>query len=311
MAVAARLVSQSGDVGKAAKRLVAAAEGHGIDLTLVWGIFEAGESGVVARQCCLLVPGPGRTVMAFVSEPAQQSGPGWEATGAADRASCVEAAVREFPRLRPGAAAVAQALPSPVEDWAVVPLLASGFLSVGELDYMRLEAATTVERPSASMDAGWALRSLHDVPQRERREILLKVLEASYEQTMDCPELCGVRSTEDILDSHFATGQFDARLWWLVTATTPDGVRNVGCVLMSACPEQRLVELVYLGLEAGVRGRRWSRDILAVAVQRVRERYRSWPITCAVDGRNEPAGRLYRGLGFSAFGRRLALVRGL
>ena len=80
---------------------------------------------------------------------------------------------------------------------------------------------------------------------------------------------------------------------------------------MSACPDQQLVELVYLGLAEEVRGRGWSSEILSVAVANVRERYRSWPITCAVDQRNEPARRLYARLGFRSFGTRLALVRAM
>jgi len=321
MAVATRLVSQNGDVKQAAKRLVDAARGHGIDLTLVWAVFESAGaggrepgSGPVVRQCCLMVPGAGRTVMAFVSEPSKQGeGPLWEATGVRERAACVAAAVSEFAMLRPGVAAVAQSLPSPDDRWAVQALQAAGFGSVGELDYLRLEPATKVERAGVEERPRWALRPLSDVPAGKRRAILLDMLGRSYEETMDCPELCGVRTTEDILDSHFATGTFDAGLWWIVTESgAEDGVkRDVGCVLMSACPEQNVVELVYLGLALSVRGRGWSKGLLSVAVCRVRERYRSWPITCAVDRRNESALRLYRGLGFRAFARRLALVRAL
>lgn len=277
---------------------------------MVWGLFEEGVGGKrFARQCCLMVPGAGRTVMAFVSEPAGDWAPtaAFEATGARDRAACITVAVNEFVKLKPGVAAVAQSLPSPEDAWATVPLLAAGFSSVGELEYMRLEPETRVAKRVVDGEGGWTLRALSEISFAERRAFMISLLEASYEKTLDCPELCGLRSTGDILDSHLATGAFDAKLWWIVE--TPAG--PVGCVLMSACPEQRLVELVYLGLAEGARGRRWSADILSVAVSRVRERYRSWPITCAVDRRNTPALKLYERLGFSSFGRRLALVRGL
>ena len=38
-------------------------------------------------------------------------------------------------------------------------------------------------------------------------------LDRSYVDTMDCPELCGMRATADILASHKATGEFDPSLW--------------------------------------------------------------------------------------------------
>ena len=50
----------------------------------------------------------------------------------------------------------------------------------------------------------------------EDDEALMAALERSYVDTLDCPELCGLREKRDVLDSHRSTGKFDPNLWWLV-----------------------------------------------------------------------------------------------
>ena len=80
---------------------------------------------------------------------------------------------------------------------------------------------------------------------------LLEALESSYQDTLDCPELCGLRETPDVLDSHRSTGVFDPALWWMVHVNG----QARGCALFNRCPEQRTIELVYLGLSPELRGR--------------------------------------------------------
>src|SRR3954468_272901 len=62
VAAAARLVSQSNtDIETAARRLVASAPEHGIDLSLIWGTVEGARAKRKVRQACLVVLGAGRT----------------------------------------------------------------------------------------------------------------------------------------------------------------------------------------------------------------------------------------------------------
>ena len=124
--------------------------------------------------------------------------------------------------------------------------------------------------------------------------------------TLDCPELCGLRRTDDVIASHLATGVFHPETWWLVFE---DGEPE-GCVLMSHCPEHDSVELVYLGLSPRLRRRGLGERLLRCAIARC-ARYSAASVTCAVDRRNAPAVALYERLGFRAFASRIALVRGL
>lgn len=322
-AAARRIVSQAGgDLDAAARRLLSSASQHGIDFSLAFATLEpAGPDGsrkagqrpstkqtrdAQVRQACLPVLGAGRTAMLFLSEPAKTDiNP--EVAGA-ERAACLVACCEHLSTLPNDRVKIAQALPELDEHWFEEALQLAGFISVGTLSYMRQEPLVLMrgKRPPApELPAGVAFRWLSDPAQSQGDADLLAALDASYENTLDCPELCGLRDTADILTSHKSTGTFDPSLWMLITL---DGA-PAGCVLLSRCPEQRSIELVYLGIGQRLRGKGLSKILLTYAIAKARAQTPGWSVTCAVDERNVPALRLYTGMGFSVFGRRRALVR--
>lgn len=135
---------------------------------------------------------------------------------------------------------------------------------------------------------------------------VIRALEASYIGTLDCPELCGLRSVEDVLASHRATGAWEPGLWWVIREA---GVAQ-GVMLFNPSPEQQAVELVYLGLGPALRGRGLAGPLLRVGLSALVGRGEK-TVACAVDARNVPARKLYERAGFAEFGRRVALIRGL
>jgi ribosomal protein S18 acetylase RimI-like enzyme len=288
--------------------MLTAAAVHGIDLSLMWATVDraAGGRATRARQVCLAVPGAGRTAMLILSGPAG----GDEALERAERVACIEAACRHLgcpESAPPREVRLVQALPEPPEPWAVRAFEDAGFIKVGDLAYLRRPMWPPLVVAPPTWPAGVTVRNVERVgrgdPDRER---LIAALERSYEDTLDCPELCGLRETSDILESHLATGVFDRGLWWLVLR---EGDPH-GCVLLSRCPDQGSVELVYLGLSPQLRGQGIGSRLLEMALARVGGAPGEH-ITCAVDLRNGPAGRVYGRLGFSEFGRRVAMVRPL
>lgn len=334
VAALSRIVSQVGDVELAARRLLAAAPGQGIDLSLLFGVVDEplrGRGRPAVRQACLCVLGAGRTAMMFISEPPV----GGDAEGfdraTLGRAACLDAACQHLRSAFGQRVVLAQALQDPSDTWALDTFARAGFLSVGTLEYMRMVfPPREVIQPNASPNAGMersettrvalpgrdglvALRcdALPDQTLRER--LLIDALNASYVDTLDCPELCGLRDTVDILESHRATGQCDLSLWWLLMA----GAQPVGCVLLNpAAAPQRSVELVYLGLAPAVRGKGVGKAALSLAIGELNHRRRLGTLradefACAVDARNSPAVGLYRSFGFSSFCRREALVKRL
>jgi len=130
-------------------------------------------------------------------------------------------------------------------------------------------------------------------------ERFARVVEATYEETLDCPRLNGVRRTDDVLAGYRATGVFSPARWLLVRHQGED----VGCLLVADHPDQESCELVYMGLVPSVRGNGWGRDITRRAQWLTRQAGRR-RLVLAVDSANGPAIRMYAMLGFHAWDRR-------
>jgi len=133
-----------------------------------------------------------------------------------------------------------------------------------------------------------------------------RVIQASYQQSMDCPALNGMRSMDDVIAGHRATGDFDPSLWWVLC----DAAEPVATLMLSPVTQGTSMELVYLGLTLPVRGKGIGdvlmQQALAISARRGRE-----TLSLAVDSRNQPALRLYYRHGMRRIGSRVALLRNL
>jgi ribosomal protein S18 acetylase RimI-like enzyme len=128
---------------------------------------------------------------------------------------------------------------------------------------------------------------------------LSRVVEATYEGTLDCPQLNGIRRTEDVLAGYRATGVFSSDRWLLVRHQGED----VGCLILADHPEHENYELVYMGVVPSARGNGWGEDITRRAQWLTRQAGRP-RLVLAVDAANRPATRIYLALGFQAWERR-------
>jgi ribosomal protein S18 acetylase RimI-like enzyme len=133
---------------------------------------------------------------------------------------------------------------------------------------------------------------------------LAEIVERTYERTLDCPQLNGVRDITDVLAGYRACGEFDPRHWLIVCA----GGVDIGCLLLADHAADDQWEIVYAGLVPAARGRGYGRlmarhaQFLARAAARAR-------LVLAVDATNIPAVKMYERAGFVAWDRRSALVR--
>ncbi len=250
--------------------------------------------------------------MLYLSEPLRAGEPKGPEQSRFERGLCIDAVCSTLIREKPGKVVLAQSLPDPQEGWAVDALTSASFQSVGTLLYMRrapraADRKHNVQIHPPTLPVGHMLVPLYAVPEEQRTALLVAAMDASYEETLDCPALCGLRETADILKSHRATGAFDPDLWWVVMR----GDQPLGCLFLSMCPEQRTTELVYLGLAKQLRGKGLSRPLMQYGMAQITARQPDWPIACAVDERNAPAVHLYDSLGFRAFGRRIGFVKAL
>jgi mycothiol synthase len=135
-------------------------------------------------------------------------------------------------------------------------------------------------------------------------ERLVRVVEATYEATLDCPRLEGVRKTEDVLAGYRSAGVFDPG-WWLIVRRADC---DVGCLFLADQPRQDCMELLYMGLVPGGRGRDWGRQ-LARQAQWLSRRAGRTRLVLAVDAGNAPAIRTYKAVGFAAWQTRRMYAR--
>jgi len=285
----------------AAERFVRVATEHGIDLSRTYVTVERDGTGAPTRvlEACLSVTSAGRTASVYLSTPDARGG---EGGGHVDRVATIEAACRHMQEH--DAPVLVQALPEPQEAWAIKALEDARFQRIGDLAYLRCPLGSNIPSPEP-MPPGIEVREVSEMmPGCTDRIDLGCALEQSYEDTLDCPDLCGMRTTDAVIESHLASGQWDPSLWWIVRS----GTGPAGCMLLSPNPDQGTVDLVYIGLGRAIRGRGIAERLLSMGLARASSTGLS-SMTCAVDRRNTPALRLYERLGFSEFAGRVAFVR--
>jgi ribosomal protein S18 acetylase RimI-like enzyme len=124
------------------------------------------------------------------------------------------------------------------------------------------------------------------------------VLIASYDGTLDCPELNDIRTAEEILAGYRDASGSGTREWYLAAR----GSKPVGVLLLSA-PGPATWGLTYLGLIPAARGVGFGRALTRFAVRRAATGGAT-DLTLNVDVRNVPALRLYATEGFEEFDRR-------
>lgn len=288
------------------RRTVEAFTKLGIPLDLMWGTYDvAGQGRVRVRHACLIVPGSGRTAMVFLSSPDESGALGTVHGQIEELAGCIRAGCDAVARQTPEEIHLVQALPYPEDWWAMEACEGAGFTRLGELLYLRMPLSAE-EAPPPNVNDGFEIRSVDagaDGWERDH-DVLIRTLDQTYEQTLDCPELCGMRNTVDVLESHRLAGEFDPSTWFLAF----EAGEPVGCGLFARVKGRTSVELVYLGVAPSARKRGLARHLMWLGIEAARKAGAD-ELTCAVDGRNAPAIALYERFGMREVGRRVALVR--
>ena len=131
-----------------------------------------------------------------------------------------------------------------------------------------------------------------------RRRKFARTIARTYEGSLDCPAMAGLRTAQDALETHRATGVFRPGAWHLAL----EAREAVGVVLASAVEGRG--DLVYLGVVPEARGRGVGRALLGQAI-RDTARMGLPALAVTVDTQNAPAMRLYAGAGFKEVRRRL------
>jgi mycothiol synthase len=197
--------------------------------------------------------------------------------------------------LRQRGAKLAQTLLAPEETFLATPLLRHGFTAVTRLWYMR----HNLNLPVHCLNTPARL----DYQTFEDDALFRQTLLHTYEGTLDCPEVNGVRGIDEVLEGHRAQGAFDPQRWWLVR----EGVRPVGVLMMTEMPESGNWETAYMGVVPEARRRGFGREMLRHALCEARAADAP-AVTLSVDARNQPAWKLYRSVGFEPYDQRVVYL---
>ncbi|MCA9303051.1 MAG: GNAT family N-acetyltransferase [Phycisphaerales bacterium] len=307
LSAAERLVNSPGERA-AAKRLVANAKAHNIDLNHLWGVLGRTPTGdPMVRQVCLAVIGSGKTAMLFLSSPRPNPVLGTSETQIREIGAAIREALDQLRVVAPGRVTLAQTLLETKQTWGAEACESAGMTFVGRLEYLKRPLTPAdAEIPAQEWPESIRVRSIGDPMDFSASgdgTQLAAALDASYIDTLDCPELCGKRSTRDVIESHQSAGVFDPNHWYLIEQDHAP----VGCCLLSPSPELQTIELVYIGLGPTARGLGLGRMLLNHAIRNARSLGAS-ELSCAVDTRNTPALRIYESMGFTAFDARLGYI---
>ncbi len=178
-------------------------------------------------------------------------------------------------------------------------LCSAGFDRLATLLYL---VSSEADFPTSTPDGPLAFEPYH----RDNHPRLARLVDATYDQTMDCPALNGLRTMDDVLAGYRATGVFAAERWFLVRHEEHDA----GCLLLTDHPQDENWELVYMGLVVPARGRGRGKQIVRHAQWLTRQAGRS-RLVLAVDAANRPALEMYTATGFRAWDRREVYIRAL
>jgi len=168
-----------------------------------------------------------------------------------------------------------------------------GFFRLARLLYLRRQftgAETIID------DARLSWRSYGQFSEAELGALIAR----TYERSLDCPALEGVRRIEDVIAGHKACGKFCPAMWWIVQrAGSP-----AGCVLVNETPTDG-AEIIYLGVVVEHRGHGLGRALVAWTLAEARRRGRT-AMDVVVDDANVYARRLYDAAGFQQRSTRVA-----
>jgi mycothiol synthase len=181
---------------------------------------------------------------------------------------------------------LAQVLAPPTDFPFTQPFLRRGFRGITRMHQLRHDLTDLAPAaPSALRYESYRLAL---------RPEFAAILERSYVGTLDCPELDGKRTIDEILIGHQGQGTFHPEFWWLAY----DRATPIGLVLLTELPDGLTWELAYLGIVPEYRRLGLGRELSLHALHAVRA-LPTTSLLLAVDERNFPALQLYHSLGFA------------
>ena len=199
---------------------------------------------------------------------------------------------------------IGQSLLETHQDEQSQELAQHGFPRLTDLDFMHCsvpalpEDAVSADAPQTEL---WESEPFDEAANGAEFATLV---EQTYENTRDCPELNGTRDGWESLESHRQAGEYSPERWRLFRY---EG-QPAGLLLLAQHPPEAVWEVVYFGIAPRFRGMGFGQRVLEAGID-LAQKNGIREIVLAVDVRNSPAMRLYKELNFTQFDRRIVHAR--
>ncbi len=176
-------------------------------------------------------------------------------------------------------------------------LEAGQFRKLADLAYLVADCSFFPPQAPAS-DLEFVPRA-NDDPQR-----LGNLLTRTYQDSLDCPALNGVRDESDTLEGYASQGTDTSIHWFFVQNKGKD----VGALILAEHDGGKRWELVYMGIVPEARGQGFGWQIVQFALWQA-GKGRAQQLVLAVDETNRYALAMYRRAGFIGWDRRTVYAR--
>lgn len=163
----------------------------------------------------------------------------------------------------------------------------AGLRHLARLHYLQRDASYPWADPPHKHEAEWLT-----FDERTYDEFA-RTLAKTYQDSLDCAELTGLRPIRDVIASHQATGRFEPHMW----AVARVAGQSAAALLLAVVPQASAVEVVYMGVTPSFRRRGVGALLLRQALHKCRQARRR-TLTLVVDARNTPARQLYERFAF-------------
>lgn len=144
---------------------------------------------------------------------------------------------------------------------------------------------------------------VEDLTRVEPQSRVCQIIERTYRDTLDCPELDDSRSVDDVVRGYAEAAPL---LVWIMR----DGREDAGVLILSDHPANEQTELTYMGLAPEYRGCGGGTKVIDFAIESSAKLGRK-RMVLAVDRRNSPAIKHYESAGLRRWASRVCLIHSL
>jgi ribosomal protein S18 acetylase RimI-like enzyme len=248
--------------------------------TWLEGVWIA-ENDSKPRTAVALIGSPGRTATILL--------PNWGEMKSEDEVHELATLIREMASvIDDGKIRLLQAVVEPERSALNRAMQQAGFRHLADLLLLCKELHHEEQKPDLPLGMRW--RSFVAGEEVE----LGRIIKGTYQKSLDCPGLNGLRQIDDVISGHRSAGEFVPGCWLILEG--PDG--PAGVLLVSRDRTDDGYELLYMGLAPPFRGRRLGELIVRQAA-RLASRRGGTRLRLAVDVENGPARRVYEATGFT------------